>query len=62
MRNVLPVQVRCVIQGARGWRTGNDPEGWDAEGGGRRGSGRGTHVHSWRIHVNVWQSQYNIVK
>ena len=28
----------------------NDPEGW------------GTHVHPWRIHVDVWQNQYNIVK
>ena len=22
----------------------------------------GTHVHPWRIHVNVWQNQYSIVK
>ena len=27
-----------------------------------RGSGLGTHVHPWRIHVDVWQNQYNIVK
>ena len=26
------------------------------------GSGWGTHGHLWRIHVNVWQNQYNIVK
>ena len=32
------------------------------------GSGWGTHVHSWLIHVNVWQKKkkkkkhYNIVK
>ena len=26
------------------------------------GSGWGTHVHPWRIQVNVWQNQYNIVK
>ena len=26
------------------------------------GSGLGTHVHLWWIHVNVWQSQYSIVK
>ena len=26
------------------------------------GSGLGTHVHPWLIHVNVWQNQYNIVK
>ena len=25
------------------------------------GSGLGTHVHPWRIHVNVWQNQYSIV-
>ena len=25
-----------------------------------RGSGWGTHVHSWRIQVNVWQNHYNI--
>jgi len=32
--------------------------------GGRRerGSGWGTHVHPWRVHVDVWQIQYNIVK
>jgi len=27
-----------------------------------RGSGWGTHVHLWLIHVKVWQNQYNIVK
>ena len=26
------------------------------------GPGLGTHVHPWRIHVDVWQNQYNIVK
>ena len=26
------------------------------------GSVLGTHVHPWRIHVDVWQNQYNIVK
>ena len=26
------------------------------------GSGWGTRVHLWRIHVDVWQNQYNIVK
>ena len=34
----------------------DDPEGWDG------GSGWGTYVHSWLIHVNVWQNHYNIVK
>ena len=39
----------------------DDPEGWDGEGW-EGGSGWGTHVHPWWIHVNVWQNQYNIVK
>ena len=26
------------------------------------GSGLGTHVHPWLIHVNVWQNQYSIIK
>ena len=32
--------------------------------GGRReeGSGWATHVYLWRIHFDVWQNQYNIVK
>ena len=36
----------------------DDPEGWDGEGvQGREGdgSGWGTHVHPWLIHVNVWR-------
>ena len=30
---------------------------------GRReeGSGWGTHVYLWWIHVDIWQNQYNIV-
>jgi len=32
--------------------------------GGRReeGSGWGTHVYLWWIHIDIWQNQYNIVK
>ena len=40
----------------------DDPEGWYGEGGGGGGSGWGTRVHPWRMHVDVWQNQYNIVK
>ena len=40
----------------------DDPEGQYREGGGRGYSGLGTHVHPWRIHVDVWQNQYNTVK
>ena len=40
----------------------DNPEGWYGEGGGRWGSGVGTYVHPWQIHVDVWQNQYSIVK
>ena len=32
--------------------------------GGRReeGSGWGTRVYLWQIHVDIWRNQYNIVK
>ena len=32
--------------------------------GGRKegGSGWGTRVYAWQIHVDVWQKQHNIVK
>ena len=39
----------------------DNPEGWYGEGGGRGGSRWGTCVHPWRIYVDVWQNQYNIV-
>ena len=40
----------------------DDPEGWYREGGGRRVQD-GEHVlFPWRIHVDVWQNQYNILK
>ena len=35
-----------------------DPEGWDGEG----GSGWGTHVNPWLIHVNVWQKPLQYCK
>ena len=43
--------------GARGWPRGMLWGGrWEGD------SGLGTHVHPWRIHVNVWQNQYSVVK
>ena len=39
----------------------DDPEGWYGEGGGRRVQD-GEHVYVLRIHFNIWQNQYNIVK
>ena len=36
----------------------DDAEGWNGEG----GSGWGTHVHPWLIHVNVWQKPLQYCK
>ena len=50
-----------MIQDARGWYTGMTQR--DGMGGRWMGSsGWGTRVHPWRIHVDVRQNQYNIVK
>ena len=40
------------------WDDQRDGMGREVEG----GSGWGTRVHPWRIHVDVWQNQYNIIK
>ena len=63
MWNRSPVQVRCRRQGAQGWCTGmtlRGEMGW----GERRegGSGWGTHLHPWLIHVNVWQNPLQYCK
>ena len=61
VRNESPDYVRCRIQDAWGLCMGmirRDDMEWEVGG----GSGLGTHVHLWRIHVNVWQNQYSIVK
>ena len=53
---------------ARYWMLGagalGRPRGMVWGGGGRReeGSGWGTHVYLWQIHLDIWQNQYNIVK
>ena len=47
--------------GCSGQEHWDDPEGWDGmgwDGMGKEvggGSGWGTHVYPWLIHVNVWQ-------
>ena len=48
------------IQDAWGWCTGmTQRDGREREVGGEFRTG--THVHSWWVHVDVWQNQYNIV-
>ena len=36
--------------------------GWDGEGHGMAVQDGGTHVHSWLIHVNVWQKPLQYCK
>ena len=38
------------------------PRGMEWGGSREEGSGWGTRVYLWRIHVDIWQNQYNIVK
>ena len=38
------------------------PKGMLRRGRREEGSGWGTHVYLWRIHFDIWQNQYNIVK
>ena len=40
----------------------DDPEGWDGEEGGRGFQDGEYCVHLWRMHFDVCQNQYNIVK
>ena len=51
---------------ARNWMLGagalGRPRGMVRGGRREEGSGWGTCVYLWRIHVDIWQNQYNIVK
>ena len=60
-RTSKKVLVQCMILDAWGWCTEmTQRDGMRREEGGD--SEWGTHVCLWRIHVDVWQNQYNIVK
>ena len=52
--NKSPVQVGCMRQVLGSGALGR-PRGLGWGGRWERGSGRGTHVNPWLIHVNVWQ-------
>ena len=51
---------------ARYWMLGagalGRPRGMVWGGRGEEGSGWGTRIKLWWIHVDIWQNQYNIVK
>ena len=66
MYNIMYETSRQSMFDARYWMLGAGALGWPRRmvWGGRReeGSGWGTHVYLWRIHLDIWQNQYNIVK
>ena len=64
--NIIYGMSRQSRLDARYWMLGagalGRPRGIVWEGKREEGSGWGTHVYSWRIHFDIWQNQYNIVK
>ena len=66
MYNIIYEMSRQSRFDARYWMLGAGALGQPIGrvGGGRReeGSGWGTRVYLWQIHVDIWQNQYNIVK
>ena len=59
--NRSPVQVGCMRQVLRAGALGR-PRGMGWGGRWERGSGWGTHVNPWLIHVNVWQQPLQYCK
>ena len=57
----LPAQVGCMRQVLRACALGR-PRGMGWRGRRERGSGWGTHVNPWLIHVNVWQKPLQYCK
>ena len=62
----LRLKFTQVVERSRYWMLGAGALGrprWMVRGGRREeGSRWGTRVYLWRIHVDIWQNQYNIVK
>ena len=66
MYNIMYETSRQSRFDARYWMLGagalGRPRGWVWGGRREEGSGWGTQVYLWRIHFDIWQNQYNIVK
>ena len=66
MYNIIYETNRQFWFDARYWMLGagvlGRPRGMVWRGRREEGSGWGTRVYLWRIHVDIWQNQYNIVK
>ena len=56
-------QIRCETPTDEISSTsGTTQRDWGEEAGGRGGSGWGTHVHPWLIHVDVWEKTTTILQ
>ena len=66
MYNIIYETSRQSRFDARYWMLGagalGRPRGMVWGGRKEEGSGWGTQVYLWQIHVDIWQNQYNIVK
>ena len=66
MYNIIYEMSRQSRFNAQYWMLGagalGRPRGMVQGGKREKGSGWGTRVYLWRIHVDIWQNQYNIVK
>ena len=66
MYNIIYEMSRQSRFDARYWMLGagalGRPRGMVRGGRREEGSGWGTRVYLWQIHVDIWQNQYNIVK
>ena len=66
MHNIIYEMSRQSRFNARYWMLGagalGRPRGMVCGGRREEGSGWGTRVYLWRIHVDIWQNQYNIVR
>ena len=66
MYNIIYETSRQSRFDARYWMLGagalGQPRGKVQGGRKEEGSGWGTRVYLWRINVDIWQNQYNIVK
>ena len=66
MYNIIYEKSRQSRFDARYWMLGagalGRPRGMVRGGRREEGSGWGTRVYLWQIHVDIWQNKYNIVK
>ena len=66
MYNIIYETNRLSRFNARYWMLGagalGQPGGKVRGGRREEGSGWGTRVYLWQIHIDIWQNQYNIVK